>query len=379
MSTRSFAQSPRSSMTPRERFLAAIAGDEVDHIPVSVWLHFASEPYSGVETARLHLRYFREYGWDYLKVMNDYRYPLPGDSNVNSPLPGSNSDANSPLPRDNNADSQLSRDNNADLPLSGGYDARHSLSWGVDLIATETDLLRFEPQPLTAAPFAAQLECLRTLRTELGPDVPLVETLFSPVQTVVRAAGSRVWQTILAYPQAARQMLDAVTQTLVAYVNALAEIGVTALFYSVNGANRPPAAGGVTDEQFTNFIAPYDRRVLEAAGSAGLVRIGHIHGIDLAFDRVADYPVEAFNWSHLRTAPSLTEVRQRTKAAIIGGIDEVKVFDQTPAEVAADIERTWQEAGPRQFLVGPGCTVPPDTSRRLLHAIADAAHRLPTS
>ncbi|MBE3577683.1 MAG: hypothetical protein IMX00_08320 [Limnochordales bacterium] len=311
-----------SRMTKLERFLAAIAGEEVDHVPACVWLHFASEHLPGTETARLHLRYFQEYDWDYLKVMNDYRYPLPG----------------------------------------------------IEAIASEADLLRFEPQPLTAPPFAAQLECLRTLRAELGPNVPIIETIFSPVQTIIRAAGASAWKIITAHPQAACQMLEAVTQTLVSYVEACRELGVTGIFFSVNGANRPPAAGGTTDEEFATFIAPYDRRVLQAA--AGLVRIGHIHGLDLAFDRVLDYPVEAFNWSHLRTPPSLAEVRQRTSAALIGGIDEVKVFDQTPAEVAASIERAWHEAGGRKFLVGPGCTVAPDTPRRILHAIAQVAHSL---
>lgn len=316
------ATSTRNHMTKRERFLAAIAGEEVDRVPACVWIHFASEHHSGTETAQLHLRYFQEYDWDYLKVMNDYRYPLPG----------------------------------------------------IEAITSEADLLRFEPQPLTALPFASQLECLRTLRAELGPDVPIIETIFSPVQTIIRAAGASTWKAITAYPRAAHQMLEAVAQTLSSYVQACRELGITGIFFSVNGANRPPAAGGTTDEEFATFIAPYDRRVLEAA--AGLVRIGHIHGLQLVFDRVLDYPVEAFNWSHLRTPPSLAEVRQRTSAALIGGIDEVKVFDQTPAEVAADIQNAWHEAGTRKFLVGPGCTVPPDTPRRILHAIARAAHSL---
>ncbi|HHV54852.1 MAG TPA: hypothetical protein GXX55_05320 [Firmicutes bacterium] len=339
------------TMNKLERFRAAIAGEEVDHPPASVWLHFASEHLSGEETARLHLRYFTEYDWDFLKVMNDYRYPLPA---------------------------------------------------GLETVATEADLRRFEPLSLAEEPFARQLTCIRYLRQELGPDVPIVETIFSPLQTVVRAAGAAVWPVILAHPQAGLAMLAAVTRTLVAYVAACREAGATGIFYSINGASRVPAPGTdsagsgtasagarkagrseapspsrTTAEQFERFIAPFDREILRAAGQAGLVRIGHVHGVDLDFDRVAGYPVEAFNWSHHHTAPTLAEVRERTGKAVIGGIDELVISYQSLPEVEASIRaaHTEWEGGRGNstggFLVGPGCTVPPDTPRRTLHRIRE--------
>ena len=44
-----------SSMTKLQRFMAAIKGEAIDRLPVSMWLHFASEHLSSEETARLHL------------------------------------------------------------------------------------------------------------------------------------------------------------------------------------------------------------------------------------------------------------------------------------------------------------------------------------
>lgn len=311
-----------ATMTKKERFLAAIRGDEVDRLPVSVWLHFASEHWPGEEVARLHLAYLKEYDWDYLKTMNDYRYPLPG----------------------------------------------------IEAVETEADLRRFEPLSMDEPAFAQQLACLRKLRAELGDQVPIVETVFNPLQTLIRGAGSSLWPVMKAYPDAARQALEACTQTLVAYVNACREAGVTAIFFSVNGASHPGGEGGTSLEEFNTFIAPYDKRVLEAA--EGLVRIGHIHGFNLDFQRVLSYPVEAFNWSHHHTAPSLAEARRLTDAALIGGINELRVFSQTPGEVKADIQAAVREAGSRRFLVGSGCTVPPDTPRRILHAARQAVEGL---
>lgn len=305
-------------MTRMERFRAAVAGQEVDRLPVSVWLHFASEHLSGEEVADLHLRYWREYDWDYLKVMNDYRYPLPG----------------------------------------------------LEAVESAEDLRRFEPLDMDERPFREQLACLRKLHRELGGSVPIVETVFDPLQTLVRAAGERARLAMLEHPEAGLQALEAITETLCRYVRACAEVGVTGIFFSINGA-RGEGSGGVSEAAFRRFMEPFDRRVLQAA--EGLVRIGHVHGFGLEFERVRDYPVEAWSWFHHHTRPGLAEVRQASRAAIVGGVDEVRIHGQTPAEVARDIRATVEAAGSRGLLIGPGCTVPSDTPRRLLHSVAAAA------
>jgi uroporphyrinogen decarboxylase len=310
-----------TSMTKMQRFMAAIQGEAVDRLPVSMWLHFASEHLSSEETARLHIRYFNAYDWDYMKVMNDYRYPLPGG----------------------------------------------------EVITSEADLRAFRPLPMSEPAFAKQLVCLGILRNQLGSDIPIVETLFNPLQTLIRGAGASAARVVFDHPQAGRAALEAVTQTLIDYVKACKQSGVNGLFYSVNGASKPEA-GGLTEEQFEEFVKPYDRLILRAA--EGMVRIGHIHGFNLLFERTLDYPVEAFSWSHHHTAPSLAEARKLTQAALIGGIDEVAVTKQSVPEISTGIEEAVREAGSRKLLIGPGCTVPPDTPWRLQFAAGRTVKQL---
>ncbi|MCL5995957.1 MAG: hypothetical protein M1546_07865 [Chloroflexi bacterium] len=310
-----------TSMTKMQRFMAAIKGDWIDRLPASMWLHFASEHLSSEETARLHIRYFTTYDWDYLKAMNDYRYPIPTGEGVNR----------------------------------------------------AADLRAFRPLPITEPAFAKQLACLRVLRGELGPDVPIIETLFNPLQTLIRGAGASAARVVFDHPREGHQMLEAVTQTLIDYVRACKDIGVTGIFYSVNGASTPEA-GGLADDQFNEFVRHYDLRVLQAA--KGMVRIAHIHGFNLLFNRTLDYPAEAFSWSHFNTAPSLAEARKLTQAALIGGINEVAITKQSMSEIGADIEASVREAGPHKLLIGPGCTVAPDTPWRLQFAAGRAVKQL---
>jgi uroporphyrinogen decarboxylase len=309
------------TMTKLERFMAAIRGEDVDRLPASVWLHFASEHLSGAEAAQLHLSFMREYDWDYLKVMNDYRYPLPG----------------------------------------------------VPAVGSEAHLRRFEPLSMSEPAFAQQLACLRALRAAMGPDTPMIETLFNPLQTLVRGSGAGAQRLVFEHPDAGRHALEAITRTLIAYLDAIRDIGVTGVFYSINGAVQP-GKGGLTDSQFAAFVAPYDLRILEAA--RGMVRVAHVHGFDLLFERVLGYPVEAFSWSHFNSAPSLSDARRLTSAALIGGINEAAVARQSTLDIAEDIRASTAQAGSRKLLIGPGCTVPPDMPRRLMKAASQTVRQL---
>ncbi len=309
------------AMTKLERFNAAVRGDDLDRLPVCMWVHFASEHYSGEETARLHLNFFRTYDWDFMKTMNDYRLPLPGVPNV----------------------------------------------------TTREHLLAFKPLPMDHPTYANQLACLRRIRAEIGPDVAILDTLFDPLQTLVRGTGRQARDLVLSEPEAGRVALEAITQTLIAYIGELRRLGVNGIFYSINGA-VDPAKGGLTDAQYAEFVAPYDRRILEAA--EGMTRIAHVHGFNLRFDRVLSYPVEVFSWSHLATPPSLAEARAMTSAALLGGMDETRIASQSVDDLRADITRSVEEAGPRKLLIGPGCTVPPDTPYRLLKAAGDTVRNL---
>lgn len=64
-------------MNRRERFTAALGGAAVDRPPCTAWIHFATDALSPEETARRHQLFMQTYGWDFCKLMNDYRFPLP--------------------------------------------------------------------------------------------------------------------------------------------------------------------------------------------------------------------------------------------------------------------------------------------------------------
>ncbi|OYO18367.1 uroporphyrinogen decarboxylase [Enemella dayhoffiae] len=304
-------------MDKRERFDAVIAGEQADRPPVGCWIHFGSALWEPADSATAHVRFYREYDWDYVKVMNDYRLATPD---------------------------------------------------GLDEAPSADYLRGVGAADLTYPGFARQLEVLRLIG-EQAPEAPRLDTMFSPLQTVIRCLGQTVVPQFQADPELARMVLGQVTDRLVEYVAALKEAGVEGLFLSINGASHDATGWGISAQEFTDWVAPFDRQVLTAA--EGLTRVIHVHGYDLAPELVADYPAEVLSWSNNQTRPSVAEVAASDRVPL-AGLDEVASLYWPPSLVAENIAAVRQQAADR-LILGPGCTVHSDTPPAVLRALRAGA------
>lgn len=307
-------------MNKRERLHAAIEGRAPDRIPVTAWAHFLSDFLPGDQTARRHLEFQSTYDWDIVKVMSDYSYPVPP---------------------------------------------------GVDTLDDPLTLDAYREAPTLQSPcFAEQLACLATLRHELGPDVPIIDTLFDPYQQILRNVGRDQEPAFLAAGQHALDALDAVTQAMCSYIKAARKAGADGFFLSVSGAIREGQARGVQPQVHEHFQRPFNLRLLEAA--RGSIRVLHVHGVGLDFDRVIDYPSEVLSWSDRRPGnPTLSEIRTRTARCLMGGLHEVEFYDRSRPALAAQIDDALGQMRGSSFILAPGCTLPSSTPVRLLRFLRD--------
>ncbi|MEO8507546.1 MAG: uroporphyrinogen decarboxylase family protein [Betaproteobacteria bacterium] len=307
------------TMNRRERFLAAVGGRAVDRPPTVAWVHFLSDHLPGDETARLHLEFLRAYNWDVAKLMNDYRYPVPH---------------------------------------------------GLELLDSAEAMRRFKPLSLDERSFAEQLRAIECLRRELGPEWPILDTLFDPCQQVLRNVGFNQAVALPQHRDAALEMLDAVTDTLCRYVAAARNAGADGFFLSINGAIQSGFPRGGDADTFRDFQRPFDLRLLDAA--KGTVRVLHVHGVGLDLDRVIDYPCEVFSVSdRLQGNPSLAELRRRTDRCLMGGLDESRLHDRTLPEVRAEVDDALAQAGRERLILAPGCTLPSFSPQRTLQNLRE--------
>ncbi len=306
-------------MTKRGLFLAAVRGEPLERPPVTAWVHFLSDHLPGGETARLHQRFLEAYDWDVLKVMNDYRYPVPE---------------------------------------------------GVQTYDDPESIRAFRPLRLDEPAFAEQLKCLAEARNSLGPDIALVDTMFDPYQQMLRNVGFSEAPNLHKHRAHTLRALEAVADTLVRYIKAVKAQGIDALFLSINGAIREGFPRGSTREVFEAFQRPFDLELLRAA--EGMVRILHVHGVGLDPARVLDYPCEVISLSdRLSGNPSLVELRKLTDRCLMGGLDETRIQERTLPSLAREVDDALAQAGPRNFILAPGCTIPSFTPKRTLRFLRD--------
>jgi uroporphyrinogen decarboxylase len=81
--------------------------------------------------------------------------------------------------------------------------------------------------------------------------------------------------------------------------------------------------------------------------------------------------VTAFSWALGAGNPSLAEVHRRTGRAVVGGLPaKPEIASMSETDIAARAKRAVDEMHGRALLLGPDCSINPDTPEALLHAAA---------
>ena len=63
----------------------------------------------------------------------------------------------------------------------------------------------------------------------------------------------------------------------------------------------------------------------------------HMHGKDIMFDLLADYPVQVVNWHDRDTPPNLAQAKAKFPGAVCGGLQrELSMVLGTPQAVRAE-------------------------------------------
>jgi uroporphyrinogen decarboxylase len=323
-------------MIQLERVSAALEGRRPDRPPVSFWYHFPPEV-TGTRLVEAHLRHVETYDLDFLKVMADGRYPLPG-----------------------------------------GPDA---------VIETAGDLDRLTVLAGDEGAFGQQIELLRALSRRLGGRLRMTTTVFNAWATLRRltAPDSDVHRppTLLRTtdhrdatlsrllgeaPAAVGQALGTIARSLANFSRNCLAAGADGIYLSVRDdwVDTPENGTGVYDR----LVRPHDLEILAAAGS-GTFNIVHICGTALDFKRFAAYPTAVLHWADRVGGPAIAEVAPWARPALCAGVDHLRTLvSGTPADCRREVLDAVRQAGNRPLIIAPGCTFDPEAvPAENLHAV----------
>lgn len=203
--------------------------------------------------------------------------------------------------------------------------------------------------------FGRELDHLVKLAARLGPEVPLIATVFSPLTIAGKLSKGQHRIHIAQDPDALIGGLEIITAVTCDFAREAILRGCAGIFLAVQDASLP----AITEDAYSRFGEAFDRRVLAAARDVGAwFNVVHMHGENILFDLLARYDVAAINWHIGETAPSIAEYRAGGDGKpIVGGIQRAHITCGDLDAVRSDIERALHESNARGLLFAPSCVI----------------------
>lgn len=321
----------------RRRLEAAIAGEKTDRPPIALWRHWPGDDQNAKALAASHVKWQQDYDWDLVKVSPASSYAIT-DWGVEDRWVGS---------------------------LEG---TREYTKWA---ISDPSGWEALKPLDPSRGMLATQIEALHLVGDGLPAGVPFIATIFSPLAQAKNLASEEVMLSHMrSHPTSFHQGLETITESTLRYLERAKEAGISGIFYALQHARYSL----MSPQEYATYGRAYDVRILEAASDLWL-NMGHIHGTDIMFGAVADYPVQFFNWHDRESGVTLMEGLRQIKGAASGGVSRWSLHQESPEQALVEVEDALKQADGRRCVLGTGCvtmiTTPAGNIRALRASVGE--------
>src|SRR6202165_4635655 len=205
-----------------------------------------------------------------------------------------------------------------------------------------------------------QVQSIGMVARQLGENVPVIQTVFSPITVggyLVGKSSARVRRELRQHPELVRPALDRIAAALLDFSRRSVGAGAARIFYAISGYTSRDAMSEIA---YREQLLPYDLGVLQQLPAEAWFNVVHLCGSNLNFGLARDLPAQAVSWSiHNQGHPSLVEGRKINGRAVMGGLGQrASLLYGPPQEVEAEARQAVEETGGRGLLLAPGCSVP---------------------
>ena len=321
-------------MNKFDRVQAALHAEAVDRPPYSFWTHFPGIDLDPEALARETVDFARELDVDFVKTMPNGQF----------------------CTEDWGAVSDFSE------VAKGGVAKVVKLA-----VEQPDDWARIRRRDVTQGAFGRELRQIALVRARIDDDTPILATAFSPLTVAQKLAGAAYRTHLTTHPELVAEALGEIAATMADFVAAAIDAGCAGVFF----ATQESSTQFISAPTFAAFGKPHDLRVLDAA-RAGWFNVIHMHGEDIMFDLLKDYPVDALNWHIGETEPSLADyASQAQRKPVVGGLRRAALTNGDLAMVRADIDSALAATGGRGLLLGPACVIRHPVDRGVLRRVAE--------
>jgi uroporphyrinogen decarboxylase len=325
-------------LTHRERIENCLNGDAPDRTPIALWRHFPVDDQTPEGLARAVIEFQRIYDFDLVKVTPASSFCIK-DWGVEDEWRGNTEGTRQYVRR-----VIFSPEDWRQLPVLDPYKGA----------------------------LGDQLSCLKIICNELGSDVPVLQTIFSPLaQAKNLVGGDTLLVHLRQYPEAVYAGLKTIAESTNRFIEAANKTGISGVFYAVQHANYQL----LSETEYIQFGRKFDLEILEATRGTWLNML-HLHGTNVIFKQFTDYPVQVLNWHDRETFPSLSEGKKLFPGLVCGGLQRERTMELgTPEHVYSEVCDAILSTENKRFILGTGCVLQITTPRANIMAALQAARR----
>ncbi|MBU4257341.1 uroporphyrinogen decarboxylase, partial [Patescibacteria group bacterium] len=255
-------------MTSRERIYKTMKGKPTDRIPVSLWQHFPDADQTSQGLADSILNFQKKFNFDLVKV-------TPASGYMTEAFGGKF------------------------IPLKTGL--QKGIRECVDFpIKNHNDWKKIKPASINQGILKRELEALKLIKKGIGNDVPIVQTIPNPLTLAKTIRGKLLFDDLRNHPNDLKSALDVITDTILTFSLESLKVRADGIFFFTQMASFD----FLTEKEYQEFGVKYDLQILNNLAKQNALLILHIHGLNIMFDLLKEYPVQIINWHDQLTAPT---------------------------------------------------------------------------
>jgi uroporphyrinogen decarboxylase len=320
-------------LNKRERVYAALEGQPVDRVPLSLWRHFHRQDQTPAGLVAATLVFYQKYDFDLIKLTPGVYYAI--------------------------------EDWGAQVSFSKNDDQPPTLKKPV--IKKPDEWRSLTTLSLTEGSYGQTLEAIKLLAGQLNKDdAPVLMTIFSPLTIAYKLAGETLLNHLFDYPTEVHIGLATIAETTSRLADLVLEAGADGIFF----ASQLSRSDLLTEEMCQTFVVRYDLIALERIKHQPVPLVLHLHGENPHFETVNQYPAHAVSWHNHETGPTISEALTLTDKTLMTGLDRVTLETGKPEDSLAQAREAIAQTGGQRLILAPPCVISPNTPPETLQTLA---------
>ena len=317
-------------ITKKDRIYAVLKGEILDRVPTGFWMHFPENCFYGDNAVKAHLKFFSESKTDMCKVMTENLYPC--FHNIN---------------------------NAKDWKKVKEYD------WKAPFIQNQADLIQRIVKEIPDASVMGTVHGVIASSSHLLLGIPKYDSIGS--HAIIYHARME--------PEIITSAFEKIADTLCEMVRAQIKAGADGIYYAALGGESYL----FSDEEHASMVAPYDKRVIDAAYEAGAKYVVlHICKPKVKLERFKDYRCDIVNWGVEESGVSISAGRKLFGDKILlGGFNtrHGALIDGSEKEIQEETKELIKTNGPQKYILGSDCTLPGNLDYSRIAMVAEASEK----